>query len=458
LVRTDLLYESFIQLIRQHFFCIFLIPFWLLKGKAHLKAEIARRVTLDVEVIPVNELLVQYLRHQRDLGHKLYLFTAADGGLARKLAERFDFFEAVHASDGITNLSGANKLAAIRRHVGDDFIYAGDTHVDLHVWREAKGAIVAGSRELAREAARLTTVEASFPRDGQSVRLWARALRVHQWSKNLLVFVPFFLAGPIADWADLPSLLLGTLLISILASGTYVINDLLDIQADRRHRSKRRRPFASGRLSIRMGLAAIPACAGAVILLGSQLPAAFIAVAACYLGVSLAYSFVLKRVAILDVIVLGGLFTSRILAGALLLAQPPSYWLMIFSFAFFFSLALVKRHSELHVVAKETGPEGGARGYLVSDMPMTLVLGVSSGIAALVILVLFLVDSHFSRLVYSSPEWLWPVCVAIFYWMMRVWLLTTRGLMHDDPIVFALKDKTSLALGLLVGVSLMLAW
>jgi 4-hydroxybenzoate polyprenyltransferase len=458
LIRSDLLYESLLQLIRQRIFYVFLIPFWLLRGKAYLKAEIARHVVLDLDSVPVNEALVHYLLRQRDLGHRLYLFTAADGGLARKIAERFDFFEAVYASDGATNLSGVRKLASIRKHVGDDFIYAGDTDVDLCIWQEAKGAIVAGSRELARKAARLTTVEASFPREKPSLRVWARAMRVHQWSKNLLVFVPFFLAGPLADFSELPEVFLGTLLLSILASGTYIVNDLLDIQADRRHRSKRLRPFASGRLPIKSGLAAIPACAAAVILLGIWLPASFLAVAVCYLGVSLAYSFILKRIAILDVIVLGGLFTSRVLAGALLLAQPPSYWLLIFSFSFFFSLALVKRYSELHVVANETGPEGGARGYLVSDMPMTLVLGISSSIAALIILVLFLVDSHFNQLVYSSPEWLWPVCLAIFYWVMRVWLLTTRGQMHDDPIVFALKDRTSLALGLLVGVSLMLAW
>lgn len=458
LIRSDLLYESLLQLIRQRFFYIFLIPFWLLKGKAYLKAEIARHVVLDMDSVPVNEALVHYLRHQRSLGHRLYLFTAADGSLARKIAERFDFFDAVHASDGTTNLSGVRKLASIRKHVGDEFIYAGDTDVDLPIWREAKGAIVAGSRELARKAALLTKVEASFPRDRQSARVWARAMRIHQWSKNLLVFVPFFLAGPLADFSELPDVLLGTLLLSILASGTYIVNDLLDIQADRQHRSKRHRPFASGRLPIKSGLAAIPACALAVVLLGTLLPALFLAVAVCYLGVSLAYSFILKRIAILDVIVLGGLFTSRVLAGALLLAQPPSYWLLIFSFSFFFSLALVKRYSELHVVANETGGEGGARGYQVSDMPMTLVLGISSSIAALVILVLFLVDSHFNRLVYSSPEWLWPVCVAIFYWVMRVWLLTTRGQMHDDPIVFALKDRTSLALGLLVGASLMMAW
>ncbi|WP_429646205.1 UbiA family prenyltransferase [Skermanella aerolata] len=458
LIRTDLLFESFLQLVRQGFFYLFLIPIWLLKGKAHLKAEIARHVVLDMNRMPVNEPLVDYLRQRREHGHRLYLFTAADGRLARQIAQRFDFFEAVYASDGITNLSGARKLASIRKHVGGDFIYAGDTEVDLPIWREARGAIVAGSRELAGKAARLTTVEASFPRGGHSPRVWARALRVHQWSKNLLVFVPFFLAGPLADFAEFPNVLLGALLLSILASGTYVVNDLLDIQADRQHRSKRLRPFASGRLPIKSGLAAIPACGLAVALLGALLPASFLAVAVCYLGVSLAYSFVLKRIAILDVIVLGGLFTSRILAGSLLLAQPPSYWLLIFSFAFFFSLALVKRYSELHVVACEAGSGGKARGYLVSDMPMTLVLGISSSIAALVILVLFLVDSHFSRLVYSNPVWLWPVCVAIFYWIMRVWLLTTRGEMHDDPIVFALKDRTSLALGLLVGASLAMAW
>jgi hypothetical protein len=253
LIRSDLLYESLLQLIRQRIFYVLLIPFWLLRGKAYLKAEIARHVVLDLDSVPVNEALVHYLRRQRDLGHRLYLFTAADGGLAREIAERFDFFEAVYASDGTTNLSGVRKLASIRRHVGDEFIYAGDTDVDLCIWQEAKGAIVAGSRELAQKAARLTTVEASFPRDGHSLRVWARAMRVHQWSKNLLVFVPFFLAGPLADFSELPGILLGTLLLSILASGTYIVNDLLDIQADRRHRSKRLRPFASGRLPIKLG-------------------------------------------------------------------------------------------------------------------------------------------------------------------------------------------------------------
>jgi 4-hydroxybenzoate polyprenyltransferase len=458
LIRSDLLFESLLQLIRQRPLFIFLLPLWLYRGKAYLKAAIARHVSLDLDSIPVNEALLEYLRHQRQLGHKLYLFTAADASFAHDIAGRFGIFEAVHASDGTTNLYGMRKLASIKRHVGNDFIYAGDSEVDLCIWREAKGAIVAGSGDLVRKAGRLTTVEASFPHLDGTIRTWGRAMRIHQWSKNLLVMVPFLLAGPLADPADLPNVLLGALLISLLASGTYIINDLLDIQADRLHRSKRHRPFASGALPIKSGLIAVPILGLAVILLGSVLPVRFLQVAAAYLAVSLTYSFALKRVPILDVIVLGSLFTARILAGALLIAQPTSYWLMIFSMCLFFSLALVKRYSELLVAQAEVGAGGSARGYVVQDLPLLLTLGVSGGIAAIVILVLFLADSHFARAIYWNAEWLWPVCIAILYWITRVWLLTTRGEMHDDPIVFALKDKVSLALGVLVVLSLVLAW
>lgn len=287
---------------------------------------------------------------------------------------------------------------------------------------------------------------------------WARALRLHQWAKNLLVLVPVLLAGPLATAGDLARAGLAFLLLGCLASAGYLVNDLLDLEADRRHPSKRDRPLASGELALGAGLLAVPVLVALAGLGALLLPAAFALVAGAYLAITLAYSFSLKRVPLLDVLVLGGLFTLRVLTGAEVIAAPLSYWLLTFSMFLFLSLAMVKRYAELDRLAAAGGRDLADRGYSTADLPLLLATGLASGIAATLIFVVYLVAEQFPRAIYARPGWLWLVFPVLLLWLLRTWRLALHGRMDQDPVLFALTDRPSLAMGGAVLACLLLAW
>lgn len=295
--------------------------------------------------------------------------------------------------------------------------------------------------------------EAPFASAARSrrARAWLRALRPHQWAKNLLVFVPVLLAGPLGGRADLARAALGFAVLSLLSAAGYVVNDLLDVEADRRHRAKRLRPFAAGELAVAEGVPGAALLALAAAGLAALMPPAFVPVAAVYLAGTLAYSLALKREPLLDVLALAGLFTVRVLAGAALLPLPLSFWLLTFSMFLFLSLALVKRYAELAELAR-TGAAATVpgRGYGVPELPLLLAAGVASGLAATTIFVVYLVEERFPSGLYARPGWLWLVFPVLAYWLLRVWRLAVYGLMGEDPVLFALKDRCSLALGAVV--------
>jgi 4-hydroxybenzoate polyprenyltransferase len=292
----------------------------------------------------------------------------------------------------------------------------------------------------------------------QSLRLWGRALRIHQWVKNTLIFVPVILAGGIATLSDVEHSMLGFVLLSLMASATYIINDLLDIKSDRLHPTKKRRPFASGELSSTNGVVATVMLAISVILAASIMPAKFDVILISYSTLTLFYSLALKRRAILDVIAIAILFTLRIAAGMMLLSSPVSFWLLLFSFFFFFSLALVKRYAELHDLAEANGHKISGRVYIVADRPFIMSTGLASAFAGCLVFVIYIVNEHFPRNIYASPEWLWAICGILVYWLVRIWFLASRGAMNQDPILFALKDRASLAMGALTICCVGLAW
>lgn len=288
------------------------------------------------------------------------------------------------------------------------------------------------------------------------ILVWLRAMRVHQWSKNILLFVPLFVGHAFSVQAVARSGL-GFVLLSLLSSATYIINDLADLEADRAHPTKRLRPFASGRLKVRHGFVAAPLMI-AVALVGAYLLApTFAAAMVAYLAVTLAYSYRLKRVALLDVFIIGVLFTLRIVMGAEILGLPHSPWLLSFALAFFLSLALGKRHAEVMAATANHAEEIAGRGYRGPDWPITLSFGIGVGLVSVVIMLLYMANDAAPSGFYHQPAWLYAIPALLTIWLMRIWLLSHRMVLHDDPVVFALRDTVSLGLGLAVAILFFLA-
>lgn len=459
LLRTDTLHEAVLWIVRRRPGLIPQLLLALWRGEGFLRWRATKLASLDPKTLPRNEELVAYLRSEKAAGRQLALVSSADAALVEAVAAEVGPFDSTLGSDGSGKLDSAARLDAIRASCGEDFAFAADGRADLAIWRVARAAVVVtDSDRLARKAAALAPVEAHFRPGSGGPRTWIRALRLHQWSKNALLLVPLGLAGPLASSADYTAGLLGFLVFGLLASTGYLINDLLDLEADRRHRSKRHRPFAAGTLAPAAGIAA----AGLLLLvaasLSSLLPASFGLVACAYLTGTLTYSLHLKRVPLLDVLVLAGLFTVRILAGAMVTPTPLSFWLLTFSMFLFLSLALVKRYTELSELAADEATMLESRGYTLRDLPLILPLGLSSALAAAMIFVIYLVDERFPAEIYRHPEWLWFVFPILLFWLMRVWRLAVHGRMNDDPVLFALRDRLSLALGAAVGLLLVLAW
>ncbi len=460
LVRTDLLYETLLVALRRRPWVVFALPFWLLAGKARLKARLVEAAGdgVDVGNLPMTEDLVEYLRGERAAGRRLELVSASDQRIVARVAAQVGLFDAAVGSDGSTNLIGEVKGRALAERHPDGFVYAGDSRVDLAVWDRAAGAIpVNGAVGRLREVAARAPVEASFGAPRRLLPALFRALRPHQWAKNALILLPLLLTRTY----ELPDVLMAALAAvargSFAARGSDQLNDLLDLSADRSHPSKRDRPLASGALPIPVALVLSPLMVGAG-LAGTLAvdPDVFLALLA-YLGLTLAYSFGLKTQPVVDVLALGALFTLRLLAGHLLVDGGIPAWLLVFCMSFFTSLALVKRLTEVRGLEERGLVSTPGRGYRAGDGPFVLVLGLATGISSVFIFIIYLVADplHAERL--ADPEWLWVVPAVLGWWVPRVWLLATRGEMHDDPVVFALKDRSSLVLGTLAVLAVLVA-
>ncbi|WP_063571880.1 MULTISPECIES: UbiA family prenyltransferase [Luteibacter] len=443
LIHSDLLIESALSLIASKPWMVFAMLAWLLRGKAHLKHEIARRVTLDASSLPYNEPLIAWLREQ-GADRKIILCTASDRVLAERVAEHVGVFDEVLASDGERNLAGTRKGAVLVERFGErGFDYVGNATVDLQVWKHAHAAIVVESgTTLSRRAAAHTNVERRFVTARAGLRTWMKALRIHQWIKNILVFLPVLVAHRIFEVDAVVRSLLAFLCFGLCASSVYLTNDLLDLPADRHHHRKRHRPFASGTLPLLAGpvVAAITLMAG--LALAWLVSPTFMAVMVGYYVLTTAYSIRLKRVMMLDVVVLATLYTTRIIAGAAAIQSKPSFWLLAFSMFIFLSLAMVKRYTELLTMQRIGKVKANGRGYDVEDIPLIQSLGGSSGYLAVLVLALY-VDSTASQSLYHHPHRLWLLCPPLLYWISRTWALAHRGVMHDDPVVFAVMDKVS---------------
>lgn len=459
LIRTDLLWESLLALLKQSPLSVFRLPFWLLKGKASFKHEIARRVTLDASTLPYDQALVEFLSNERRSGRELVLATASHESFARAVAAHLGLFdERVFGSDASTNLKGARKVALlVERYGARRFAYAGNSTADLPVWAEANEAIVVNAAAgLVSRAQTLTPVSRVFSERVTWLKQVAKALRVHQWAKNVLVFIPVVASHQITNRALMLQATLAFLSFSFSASAVYIVNDCLDLASDRRHPRKKYRPFASGSLSIPFGLLLAAGCLVGGLVLALALPSPFLFVLAGYLVLTTGYSFYLKQFVLLDVIVLAQLYTVRVYGGGAATGVAPSHWLLTFSLFLFLSLALVKRFTELRLTGEAEGKELHGRGYWVTDLEHISSIGTASGLLAVLVLALY-ISSKEVLLLYTHADVLWLVCPVMLYWISRVWMLAYRNRMDDDPVVFAVKDSKSYLMAAIIGAILFLA-
>lgn len=456
LVQSDILVESLRLLARKHPLQLLRLPYWLAGGRAKLKAKLASAVRIDAASLPYNALLLDYLRAERAQGRRLFLVTASHEQPARDVANHVGLFDGVIGTDGRQNLKGRAKCRELVRRFGDGgFDYAGDSAADLAVWPAARQAIAVNAPPsvLRRLGDRATRVIGS-PRPPLPMLL-LRALRIWQWVKNLLVFLPVLLAHRYLEADPVFESALAFVAFSLGASAVYVLNDLLDIEADRHHPLKRHRPFASGELPLATGFVLIPLVASLSLTAAWFLPRGFLVVLLFYFVLTTLYSFLLKKVALLDVIVLASLFTTRIIAGSRASDIEVSEWLLAFSMFIFFSLAAVKRYAELLQMRAGDDVEAKLkrRGYFSGDHELILQMGISSGFMAVVVLALYINSETVTRL-YPSPTMLWLACPLVLFWIGRIWLLAHRGRVTDDPLTFAVKDGTTWIVAIL-GASIM---
>ncbi len=427
------------------------------RGKAGIKADMAALAPLDVATLPYDARVLAHIRQARQDGRPVILATAADQGLAQAVADHLGLFDRVLASDGQQNLSAEAKATVIQQQVGaGGFEYLGNSRADLPVWRHSSRAIAVNPTiSRPKIEAQGITLEAYWPRE---VPLWCailRSMRLHQWAKNVLVFVPLILSHNLLNVTAIVQSLLAFLAVSFMASAVYIANDALDVQADRHHHRKRNRMIAAGHLPLPL---AAQVAAGLVTLslmvALALLPLGFLAVLLGYLLLTTAYSLALKRIEILDVLSLAGLFTVRVAAGSLATGIAISEWLASFSMFFFLSLAFLKRYIEVWAKfhdGKARGEKVPGRGYQVGDEPVLITAGMASGYVSVLILALY-ISSPEVRQLYDWPMVLWGVPIVLLYWLSRTWHIAHRGEIHDDPVVYALTDRSSQGLILLVAL------
>lgn len=443
LIRTDLLHEATLQFVARHPLESWRLLPWVARGKAALKRELADRVEPALHSLPLRDETVAVIRQAQGEGRPVFLASASDQRYVSAIAERVGGITGVLGTDGRTNLAGSHKAAALVKRFGQGgFDYIGDRPVDMPVWSAARRALV-----VAHSAGFERRVQRAFPqaevvaRSRVSPRQMLKAMRPHQWAKNLLVFLPL-IAGHSFGARPIATALLAFLCFSLAASSAYIINDLLDLPGDREHPRKHRRPFASGAVPAPHGLVLGAVLMIAALAFSLLLPGRFAPTLIAYVALTLAYSFFLKRKLLVDVIVLGGLYTIRVFGGLAALGEMTSPWLLMFSLFLFLSLAAVKRCSEL-VQRRDAGKSDViGRGYRVSDLGVLVPLAAAAGYAAVLVVTLYLSSSEVVAL-YAHPRRMWLICPLLIYWISRVLVLSHRGELHDDPVIFALTDKVS---------------
>lgn len=458
IVRTDMLHEAAVRYLKATPFAIFHMIFWLLGGKVNLKQKLAERVDIRGDLLPYRADLVDYLKAQREKGREIHLVTASPQLWADMVGGHLGVFDGVTGT-GAINVKGARKAALlVERHGEGGYDYVGDHAVDLSVWKTARTAHFAGGkgRSLAGRLSGAAPGEFFHGDERSKLRGLVKAARPHQWLKNLLLFVSIAAAHQLLDLGAMAKVVLAFVSFSLLASATYMVNDLLDLDTDRAHPRKSRRPFASGAVSIAEGFVAIAVLSIAALAVALLLQPFFLVMLGLYVVTTLAYSFRLKRAALVDVITLAGLYTLRIIAGTVAAGIPISSWLLAFSMFSFMTLAIAKRCAEL--TGTQVSAEGkiSGRGYFGADIEILAGMGSASSFCASLVLCIYTVQPYVLTR-YASPAILWLLCPVLLYLLNRILILARRGHMDDDPIVFCVKDPITIKLGVISAVILVAA-
>jgi len=456
LIKSDSLFDAFCELMRRDPLSVWRVPLWVAEGRARVKIEIARRAPLDAARLPYNLPLLRYLQAQCREGRPLYLATGADAGLAERVATHLGIFQGVLGTEGKINLTKSRKLARLKERFGE-FDYVGNSDADAVILAGAREALVANPTlglRLALRGGRISVARTFIDRRPMGLTV-VKAVRLHQWSKNVLLFVPLLLSHKLSK-GSVAAAIAAFFCFCFMASANYLVNDMLDLESDRRHRTKRMRPFAAGDLSVTggMGLALALLLASAALL--PLLPRAFAIWLGLYIIATLSYSLYFKRIAGVDVLLLSGLYTLRLLAGGAATGTEISPWLAGFSSFLFLSLAMVKRFSEIENLRETGATATHGRGYKVADLEQIRSFGTASAYAAVVVFMLYIARPDVTEL-YRHATRLWLIVPLLIYWLNRVWLLASRGDLDDDPVVFAMRDGISLAVGAAVAVVALVA-
>ena len=463
LVHTDTLHELLTTSIFSNPLHLFSVLGWLSRGKAGFKHAMVRHSSLDAATLPYNRELITWLEQESNAGREIILCTGANQAIANQVAAHLGFFSEVIASDTSRNLTGQDKAALLTQRFGQgNFDYVGNAEVDLAIWQHARKAIVVNATSrVQQQAGAVAEVERAFPRKPVSVRDLIRVLRLHQWAKNLLLFVPVIASHNLGAGTDMLKLIVAFFAFSLCASSVYIINDLHDLDSDRHHARKCNRPFASGAVPLVTGWLLAPVLLIVALVAGWLVNTGFLSVLSIYFLLTLCYSLWFKSLVLVDCLVLSLLYTLRIIAGATVVSHVLSFWLMAFAVFLFLSLSFIKRYSELADLQQRQGNVRG-RGYDISDISLIHTMGIAAGYVSVLVLALYL-DSGEVLMLYRNPQVIWGAVPVILFWISWMWLQAHRGNMHDDPLIFALKDIVSLVCGVVflavvIGGTLDLPW
>jgi len=459
LIATDSFIESLLCLLKNSPWLIFVIPLWVLGGKAHLKQQVASRASLDIPSLPYRKEVLDFLHEEFQQGRTLVLATGSDQIIAKSVSDHLGIFSEFIASDGKSNVVGTEKRQRIEARFGfRGFDYMGNSQVDLKTWEAARSALVVQpSKTLLKKVAQQSPIQETFAHPQSEWTAILKEIRVYQWIKNILIFLPLATAHQFFNFDQLLLACLAFVAFSLCASSLYIMNDLLDLPADRRHPKKKLRPLASGALSIPTGLLLLPLLLFTAFLLSSLfLPRSFTFLLLIYAITTMAYSIKIKKAAIFDVLTLAALYTLRILAGGMAVGITISSWLLAFSVFFFLSLAIGKRFTELQFRKVSTYQGVERRAYVGGDKEILGTMGIISGYMSVLVLALYINSPEVSTL-YTQPRLLWLICPFLLYWVSRTWLLAHRGLLDDDPIIVALKDPKSYIVAVSSGLLALLA-
>ena len=451
-INTDLLHEGIILLFKKNPLYIFLCLFWLTKGKACFKKNIFARVNLRYDLLPCNPELLVFLHKEYCKGRKLILATASPQVCARKIGEIYPIFDEIYGTKKI-NLKGTNKLKVLIDEFGAfKFDYIGNSKPDLRIFTSSRYSyLVNPSKSLEKKTKSVSNLKHSWKSQKVGLKDYLKAIRAYQWIKNLLIFVPLITSHSFSSVSVILQATWAFFAFSFAASAGYIINDILDLDSDRAHPGKKFRPFASGKLSIPRGLSLAFILLVTGLFIAMQLNFFFSVILTTYFVISLSYSIYFKKILLYDVFILALLYSIRVFAGAVVISVSVSFWLIAFSIFIFLSLAFVKRYSELMKISNNRGLEDRGREYRMGDLGLLQIMGIVSGFLSVVVFSLYINSPEVYEL-YTYPKILWAISLLFLFWISRIWVITNRGNMTDDPIVFTIKDPHSYFIFSIVGL------